>query len=1333
MTRTLKFDDAQFSRTTDAWCPITGKAVKPYEPRVVPNFILEPKLAPRIYHRFPATQGFTAYNDDPACFHIAGNTTDYLVDWLDVLEACNPNVERILLGQSYEGRNLEAFRLGPAGRKHFVIDCVIHGNESDGLPGSLKAMEILLTHPDFAQLRNDFTLFFMPCCNPDGFYFGTRDLRKLGPHPSGVDQYINLNRVWPWFWDEFTPTSNESKGAVPMDCPEAQAMYAWRTTGNAGQPTPVAFLMDQHSTAGDGARYQSRDRNFKEIDEYDWFTCWADYIIYRYLKATQAKRVQEDGAPDLFVNYFRSRYVPHWHTWNTNRTRAENGGIPVISMVNEYNKVAYVTVDTDPETYQSACDYTLDYALCCALVMQGGYYEARDAVLIENTYEVAAVNSFSNPSFTAWNEKSDPLLAAEYRPTYWNTARGEILESSREERHVDYQGRNILVNPTLKLEVPADTNVGPSDTHDIQVATDLDYMLVIASVSDTVGFYFSSWSGTTTLALTGADLVSDNTQQLRFAGVTTLNYKYVLLGTNSVGMSLVYWAGGIRTVPVTYASARMNAATAWDPVNKKLYILGGETATGVYSRTVLVANTSGVGTITELGTNLIPTADSGGEAVFCSGGSLAGKIVVVGGKEVPASKLRVVIINPATPTATEYLVTLTGTTLPRNLVSCALSYDGDDTIWVYGGEDPVTGAVHPGVWTLKWSGSSWAASDEQLLADAGDAGDPEDYGGTSYWNRLWSRWRAAKSYYLDTGLSFTLLLGGVEEDANTGTPLAGPYTGAFLHDPTDGTLTKPEDQNYAYARSNVRFSVAGYSKVVTGWSVKAGPQTNSGYVRINNAPGSAATATLTTRRNRTYYMHPPRWWWREHACLDLLAGNPLDLEDEWRAYIRVYQDAQAVAWDAPMLQIGTLWPYSWVPAGTMMGTEEIQWNECVDPRWMRISLTLLPQAVFLCKGAVLPLASVFCYGEAIETLFDISFHNSGDTLARTYVRDQVHGIADPTLRLTTYDPERGTQTCEIPLYWGGYTKDTARGRFDSPITIDIWQHVTYGCGIIVNNAGAVGKAYIPGAINKTLWSAPGLLRIKGGGWWAEPIVHEITDAWVLDYAAKQEPNGALLMGDRDATWGQVSQRSTFKYIERFTRADSTNLGDFWDVIQQTGNGWDIYSNQARCSEVGWERWDAYPYLRDVSIIGDVKVGYAGGRIGFFTRMHWATAISSTGDGIAHGYLGTLHYITTGNTLLEIEHVFYNAGAQGRTSLATVACSYTVGDTVELEFEAVGSTLNLIARSGETVLATCTVVDTNHIMPGAFGICGETTSSSRYVYLDNVRAEVRGTNKIRITD
>jgi len=1335
--RYLKFNDSQFIRASAAWCPVTGKAHKPYEPRVVENFIIQPNVEPRIYYRFPVTQGFTAYNSDPACYHRDGETTDYLDDWMTVLEVCNPSVERILLGLSYEGRDIEAFRLGPTDRQHFVINCVIHGNESDGLSGNLKAFEILLTHPDFERLRNEYTLFFIPCCNPDGFYFGTRNLRKLGPHPSGIPTGINLNRVWPWFWDDFTPTGDESKGAVPMDCPEAQALYLWRTEGNSGQPTPIRFLMDQHATAGDGARYQSRDRNFKEISEYDWFSCWADYIIYRHMKATQTKRVWEDDMPDLFINYFRSRFVPHWHTWNANATRLENGGIQPVVMVNEYNKVAYVTVETDPETYQSACNYTLDYILSCALVMQSGFYEARDAVLIEPTIDGPSVNSFLNPSFTQWQEKSTPLGEESYRPGYWSSNRVLTLESSREDRHVEYQGRPYTLEANLKFEVPSDTTVGPTDVHHIHIETNTttsDYMY-IASVIDTGGFCFSKWSLGTNLAEKGRDIIADNTQQLRFASTDFSETKYVLLGNETTGLTyvdFVYYLS-VRTVLVTYPTARMNAATAWEPApNSVLYILGGETTAGVYTKTVLSAITAG--TISEIGTNLLPTANSGSAATYCKNGSLDGKIVMVGGKSYHVSKLRVVIIDPVSPSATEYLVTISDTTLSNKIVGSAIWYDEDDTIWIYGGEDPDTGFIHAGVWTIRWTGSTWVASDEILTAEAGDDSDPEDYGGTSIWSRSWSNWHCAKSVDTDTGGAYVMLLGGLEQDPSTGLDLPGPYQGAFMHDPQDGTLTRPEYINYGYARQNIHFDVLGYDKISTGWSLKAEPGTSTGYVRINNSTGDS-NKILTVRRTRTYYMHPPRWWWREHASLDLLANtDPFYTEDEWRAYIRVYQDSQPIAFDAPMLQLGGLWPYSWVPSGVMRSAEEIQWNNCIDARWMRVSLTFQPQASYLCLDADLTLVTILCESPSTAYL-SVSFV-AGDTTARTYVRDQVHNVVDPVIRLTYYDSVKGVLTCDVIVYWGGYLKDTARARFDTPITMEIWQHATYGCGLIINNAGSIGKAWIPGVMDKSLWSAtPAYLTISGGGWWAEPIIYEITDSWVHYFAAKQEPTGALQLGDRDGTFGQVSERSTYRYIERFTRADDINLGDFWDVITQTGNGWDIHSNQARCNGIGWERWDAFAYYRDTSIIGDVKVSHTTSRVGFFSRIHWGQAGITVTSSIsyAHGYLGSLSVAGDGSSTLEIEDVFRNADVQDRAVLVSVSCPYTLSDTIELEFEAVGSTLTLTARVGVTELASCTVDDTSHPMAGAFGICGETTSSTRYVYIDNVRAEPRGLNKVRITD
>lgn len=1325
--RYLRFGDISFERNSPAWCPVTGQAKKTNEPRLVRDFIIEPNVEPRVYYRFPVTQGFTAYNSDPGCYHRDGETTDYLVDWVNTLEACNPSIERILLGQSYEGRDIEALRLGPKDRQHFAFTCVVHGNESDALAGTMKAFEILFTHPDFARLREEYTLFLIPCCNPDGFYIGTRNVTKLGPHPSGVPTTINLNRVWPWFWDEFTPTGAESKGAVPMDCPEAQAMYLWRTEGNDGEPTPIRFLMDQHATAGDGARYQSRDRNFKEISEYDWFSCWADYVIYRHVKAIQSIRVREDDMPDLFINYFRSRYVPHWHTWNANALREENGGLHPIVMVNEYNKVAYVTVETDPETYQSACNYTLDYALSCALVMQSGFYETRDAILVENVPSVGySANSSPNASFMNWQEKSDPLDTLAYRPSYYSANRCAGLASTRANRAIAAPGRPFTLNPTLKFEVPEGTTVGPLDVHHVR-ADDL-YSFAVASVIETGGFCFSNWSLNETLTEIGRDLVSDNTQQLRFA---TCNYSYlwyILLGNESTGINYIAFERltAIRTVVATYPTARMNAAVAMatsSPTN--LYVLGGETSAGVYTRTVLVVYPS---TITELGTNLLPTANSGSAATFCAGGDLDEMVVMVGGKNYHSSKLRVVIIDPGSPSATEYLVTLTGTTLPRKLVGTALWYDGTDTIWIYGGKDPDTGLVHQGIWTIRWTGSHWDASDETLLADPGDAGDPEDYGGSSDWNRSWANWHLDVASSAETGGPYVFLVGGFEQDNTTGLPLPGPYTGGFVHDPQDGTITSPEYINYGYMRYNAHFDMFGYHSATSSWSFRAEPTTDTGYVRINNSTGSTVgeESILTIRRCRTYYMHPPRWWWREHAVLDLLANtNPADVENEWRAYVRVYQDNQAIAVDAPMVQVGSLWPYSWLPSDVTRNAETLQWNYLIDPRWMRVSFTFQPQASYLCLDDTLEILRIYCDAPCTSYL-KVELVHDGDGQARTYVRDQVHGMVDPTIRLTYYDSVVGSVSCSVVVYWGGYFKDTARGRFDTPITFELWQHATYGCGIIVNNAGSVGKAWIPAVMLKSLWGETAILKIYGGGWWAEPIAYEITDYWVSTYAMEQNLTGAIQLGDRDGTFGQVSERSTFKYVERFTRADSTNLGDFWFVVHQLGNGWNIFSNQARCDGLGWERWSAYPYYRDVSIIGDIKVTHTSGKIGFFTRLHWGAAT----DGYSYGYLGSLSVDSGGNGTLDISII---PDGLYPVSLISTPCAYILSETIELEFEAVGPTLTLTARRGETVLASCTCDDATYDSPGAFGICGETAGSTSYVYFDNIHAEPRGVNKVRITD
>lgn len=238
---------------------------------------------------------------------------------------------------------------------------------------------------------------------------------------------------------------------------------------------------------------------------------------------------------------------------------------------------------------------------------------------------------------------------------------------------------------------------------------------------------------------------------------------------------------------------------------------------------------------------------------------------------------------------------------------------------------------------------------------------------------------------------------------------------------------------------------------------------------------------------------------------------------------------------------------------------------------------------------------------------------------------------------------------------------------------------------------------------------------------------KMDSVWRNKYAEQDFEQGALLIGDRDPTSGQVSSRGAFRYTESFARADSSNLGSNWYVIQQTGNGWNISSNQARCEELGWERWISYPYLRDCSILAEVKAPN-GGKVGLFTRLHWGLAV----DLFAHGYAGYLSCTGASTANLIIARYYKDgAGVQQVSVLATQAVTYNASTQVTLEFEASGSTLTLTMSGAHT--GTVTTVDANHILPGGFGLFGETPGAGQYVWADNVRASVPASVKLHITD
>jgi murein peptide amidase A len=98
-----------------------------------------------------------------------------------LLIAAPASARTVLLGRSWQGRQIRAVEVGnPSGTRVLVVGC-IHGNETAGI-AIARALERVSP--------SDLDLWIVPDLNPDGVAAGTRQ------NAHGVD----LNRNFPWRW-----------------------------------------------------------------------------------------------------------------------------------------------------------------------------------------------------------------------------------------------------------------------------------------------------------------------------------------------------------------------------------------------------------------------------------------------------------------------------------------------------------------------------------------------------------------------------------------------------------------------------------------------------------------------------------------------------------------------------------------------------------------------------------------------------------------------------------------------------------------------------------------------------------------------------------------------------------------------------------------------------------------------------------------------------------------------------------------------------------------------------------------------------------------------------
>lgn len=140
-------------------------------------------------------------------------------------ESMVPVPEKIVYGQSVLGRELVCWRVGPDSAERSVLMVfAVHGFEdefaADGALLCRIAEETLQFYAAEPHRLNGFSLYIVPCANPDGLLDGTSN-RGFGR--CNADGY-DINRDFPVNFQKNQIQAGKKTGAEPFTTPEAAAL-----------------------------------------------------------------------------------------------------------------------------------------------------------------------------------------------------------------------------------------------------------------------------------------------------------------------------------------------------------------------------------------------------------------------------------------------------------------------------------------------------------------------------------------------------------------------------------------------------------------------------------------------------------------------------------------------------------------------------------------------------------------------------------------------------------------------------------------------------------------------------------------------------------------------------------------------------------------------------------------------------------------------------------------------------------------------------------------------------------------------------------------------------
>lgn len=779
-----EWGDGVCSRASSAFSIGEGSSVRPNVARIVDTKIQVSTWRPKLYYSFSPSEVELTYAD--------------FLSRMATFEASYVGAgkyEKILLGSSTQGRNIYGYRYGPASGKHFVIDAVIHGNEHDGINGFIKAMELLYELEEFQALRDEWTLFFVPVINPDGYYLNTRNSAAVGPN----GRTVNLNRNWDWFWGDYVESGAESKGSSPESEPEVQAFLSYFRTGNGGGPCNYGFLFDMHANKGPGARYQSRDRNWAQMDgsqpwpvlsgsemEFDF-----QIHVWKIANALQTIRVREEGMPDNFTRLYHSRFNPHLHSYFSSQ------GCP--SMISEDVKVPFANGN---ETYQSACNFRLDYILAAAAVCTSSWWEEESGAHIEP----AGTNLLTNAAWNDWSSTRDT-------PQFWNQSRGNYVRRFHRYGQEEDSGRFYQMGERASFEtdLAADLDT-PSEwtrvaTADNRTTGEYYQALVVTPASGNVfHINLNGTSGVVGALTTHAECVgcavgyaADNTIHVLGGGTaapstgavdkTTI---FTTVGTGGPTGDLLNTA----RMFMAYCDNYLGFPTAG--VDERVWLFGGYDNGG--SRLTSIEEWNPNVPITALKVAVLPAALADASAAYYPP---TGKIYIFGGSTngSPTGVTDILEYDPVLDSIAAH-----GTSMSVALRHAAVSYcPGNGKIYIIGGQK-ADDSMSDVVYSFDPATSAYI-EEEDLKQDLDD--EDEQDGSLREWDVAIGRNSAVTIIEAPGDYGEIFMPGG--RLVNSGGSLTDTV---YLFTPDDSVIGRASDVNYGYVRFNTKLDDTSWADVL---------------------------------------------------------------------------------------------------------------------------------------------------------------------------------------------------------------------------------------------------------------------------------------------------------------------------------------------------------------------------------------------------------------------------------------------------------------------------------------------------------------------------------------